>query len=100
MPSQTYKNTRMFAQAIGPETFPLSKFSFATVSSESTAPLPWKHIPDNGALFAVFDTGRLHQSDGVIEEYSELKIVHGAERLVLMHRFCRSCELIPYGRIA
>jgi hypothetical protein len=66
---------------IGPASFPLSKFSFATVSGEFVKPIPWKHISDKGHLFAVFEDVSIANNGGV-EEKSQFRVLAEPEVMV------------------
>jgi hypothetical protein len=68
--------------AVGPTSFPLSKFSFATVSGELVKPIPWTHISDKGHLFAVFENVFLPKYDGIFEDKSQFKVLAEPELLV------------------
>lgn len=67
---------------VGPASFPLAKFSFATVSGEGVKPIPWTHIPDKGHLFAVFEGNGLPEQNGGTEENSRFKVL--AERDIVV----------------
>ncbi len=67
---------------VGPSTFPLSKFSFATVSGELVKPIPWTHIPDKGHLFAAFETVAVSDYSGKVDEKSQFKVLAEPEILV------------------
>ncbi len=60
---------------VGPASFPLSKFSFATVSGELVKPIPWTHISDKGHLFAVFENVAMQKYNGEVEESSQFKVL-------------------------
>ncbi|KAF7513180.1 hypothetical protein GJ744_010576 [Endocarpon pusillum] len=66
---------------IGPSTFPLSKFSFATVSGELVKPIPWTHIPDKGHLYAVFETVAVSDYSGRVDEKGQFKVLAEPEVL-------------------
>jgi hypothetical protein len=66
----------------GPATFPLSKFSFATVSGKLVKPIPWTHISDKGHLFAVFETVTVLKYNGEVTEKSLFKVLAEPEVLV------------------
>lgn len=67
---------------VGPASFQLSKFSFATVSGELVKPIPWMHISDQGHLFAVFENVTMPKYNGCIEEKSQFKVLVGPEVMV------------------
>lgn len=67
---------------VRPTSFPLSKFSFATVSGELVKPIPWTHISDKGHLFAVFENVATMKRDVESEEKSQFKVLAEAEILV------------------
>ena len=67
---------------VGPASFPLSKFSFATVSGEYVKPIPWTHVSDRGHLFAVFETVSLSKHNGTNYEKSQFKVLAEAEVMV------------------
>ncbi len=67
---------------VGPSTFSLSKFSFATVSGELVKPIPWTHIPDKGHLFAAFETVAVSDHSGNVKEKSQFKVLAEPEVLV------------------
>lgn len=56
---------------------PLAKYSYATVSADYTAPLPWTHISEN-KLFAVFVTTRT-QVAAEIEDQQRFRIVRDSQ---------------------
>lgn len=78
MPLHTFSHRPL----VGPESFPLSKFSFATVSGELVRPIPWTHISDKGHLFAVFENVATAKRDGKVEGKSQFKVLAEAEILV------------------
>lgn len=82
--SQLAMSSQTFLQRppVCPASFPLSKFSFATVSGELVKPIPWRHIPDKGHLFAVFENVTTTKRDGEVEEKSLFKVLAEAEILV------------------
>jgi hypothetical protein len=68
--------------AIGPASFSLSKFSFATVSGELVKPIPWTHISDKGHLFAVFEQVAMPEYNGKVTEKSQFKVLADPEVMV------------------
>lgn len=78
MPSQ------MLSQS--PVCLPLSKFSYATVSAENVAPIPWIHISANNRLFAVFETSSVRVEDGCFEDRQKLKVLQDPEIMVFAPR--------------
>lgn len=68
--------------ALGPTSFPLSKFSFATVSGELVKPVPWMHLSDKGHLFAAFEQITQPECDGEVEQKSQFKVLAGPEVMV------------------
>lgn len=69
---------------IGPVSFPLSKFSFATVSGELVKPIPWTHISDKGDLFATFENVAAQRYNDEAEEKTLFKVVAGCEVMVCL----------------
>ena len=79
MPSQGSQGSQ---GQTGPLCLPLVKYSYATVSSDNVAPIPWIHLSSKQNLVAVFDTLRLQSSQGQITEQSVLKVMKGPETMV------------------
>lgn len=67
---------------LGPTSFPLSKFSFATVSGDLVRPIPWTHVSDKGHLFAIFEQVTVPKYDGQAEEKSQFKVLAEPEIMV------------------
>ncbi|EXJ91296.1 hypothetical protein A1O1_04406 [Capronia coronata CBS 617.96] len=57
----------------------LLKFSYATVSNESIAPIPWIHLSSKNSLFAVFETSPVQLEDGRVEERQRFKVLRDPE---------------------
>lgn len=70
-------------QSQSPLCLPLLKFSYATVSNESIAPIPWIHLSSKNALFAIFETSPTQYGDGRTEERPKFRILQDPETLVL-----------------
>lgn len=71
------------SSTVGPTVMSLEKFSFATVSDESTSPIiPWKHLDDRNNLALVFETVRSQGFKGAVEEKQRLKVIRRSETLV------------------
>ena len=68
----------------GPISLSLSKFSYATVSEDSNAPIPWLHLSSKGNLFAVFQNGRTLDRLGHHQDQSRFRVVNGTEIMVRM----------------
>ncbi|KAL9621501.1 MAG: hypothetical protein Q9160_004031 [Pyrenula sp. 1 TL-2023] len=64
-----------------PIVLPLVKYSYATVSSDHVAPLPWTHISEN-KLFAVFATVRI-QTSTELEEQQRFRVVNDLKGAML-----------------
>jgi hypothetical protein len=62
----------------------LHKFSYATVSNESIAPIPWLHISTKNELFAVFETNCTQLGDGRVEQRQKFKVLRDPEVMVHM----------------
>ncbi|OAP62051.1 hypothetical protein AYL99_04254 [Fonsecaea erecta] len=75
MPSQ---GSQSFSQS-SPLCLPLAKFSYATVSGEGVAPIPWLHIGNKKALFAIFETSPVQLEDGRIEQRQKFKVLQDPE---------------------
>ncbi|EXJ76380.1 uncharacterized protein A1O5_00888 [Cladophialophora psammophila CBS 110553] len=58
---------------------PLLKFSYATVSNESIAPIPWIHLSSKDALFAIFESSPVQLEDGRTEERQKFKVLQDPE---------------------
>ena len=67
---------------LGPTSFPLSKFSFATVSGDLVKPIPWTHLSDRGHLFAIFEQVTIPKFNGEVEEKSQFKVLAEPEVMV------------------
>lgn len=65
-----------------PLCLPLLKFSYATVSSESIAPIPWIHLSSKNSLFAVFETSPVQLENGCVEERQKFKVLRDPEVMV------------------
>ncbi|KIV83461.1 hypothetical protein PV11_05483 [Exophiala sideris] len=65
--------------AHSPLCLPLSKFSYATVSNESIAPIPWLHISGKNRLFAVFETSPTQMEGGRVEDRQKFKVLQDPE---------------------
>ena len=65
------------AQFPAPTVLPLAKYSYATVSAEHNAPLPWKHVSERD-MYAVFAMARAQTSAGV-EETQRFRIARDAQ---------------------
>lgn len=81
MPSQT----PLPSDTLEPIVLPLVKYSYATVSSDHVAPLPWTHISEN-KLFAVFATVRI-QTSSELEEQQRFRIVNDLKGAILVGYF-------------
>ncbi|KIW99174.1 uncharacterized protein Z519_00837 [Cladophialophora bantiana CBS 173.52] len=75
MPSQ---GSQILSQ-LSPLCLPLLKFSYATVSNESIAPIPWIHLSSKDALFAIFETSPIQLEDGRAEERQKFKVLQDPE---------------------
>ncbi|KIX98410.1 uncharacterized protein Z520_05711 [Fonsecaea multimorphosa CBS 102226] len=75
MPSQGCQNLSQSS----PLCLPLLKFSYATVSNESIAPIPWIHLSSKDALFAIFETSPVQLEHGRIEERQKFKVLQDPE---------------------
>ncbi|KIW14902.1 hypothetical protein PV08_07687 [Exophiala spinifera] len=62
-----------------PLCLPLFKFSYATVSAEGVAPIPWIHISGKNRLFAVFETISVQVEDGRFEDRQMFKVLQDPE---------------------
>lgn len=60
----------------------LSKFSYATVSEDTHAPIPWIHLSSNGSLFATFENGHVQNEFGQYKELRRFQVINGSETLV------------------
>ncbi|KAK4948679.1 hypothetical protein LTR10_012683 [Elasticomyces elasticus] len=65
--------------ARSPLCLPLSKFSYATVSNESIAPIPWLHISGKNRLFALFETSPTQMEGGRVEDRQKFKVLQDPE---------------------
>jgi hypothetical protein len=65
-----------------PISFPLSKFSYATVLEGTTAPIPWTHISSKGGLSAVFQIAPEQDPQGLGQDRRMFKVVNGTEVMV------------------
>lgn len=63
---------------------PLYKFSYATVSAESVAPIPWIHISGKSRLFAIFETNPVQLDDGRFEDRQKFKVLQDPEVMVYL----------------
>ncbi|KAL2428537.1 hypothetical protein ABEF91_008803 [Exophiala dermatitidis] len=62
-----------------PLCLPLLKFSYATVSNESIAPIPWIHLSSKNSLFAVFETSPVQLENGYVGERQKFKVLRDPE---------------------
>ena len=69
-------------ERVGPLCLQLAKYSYATVSTEHIAPIPWIHLSSRDNLVAVFDILRFQSSQGDITESTILKVMKEAEVMV------------------
>jgi hypothetical protein len=70
----------------------LVKYSFATVSIESVAPVPWVHVSSKNNLFAIFETAKTRRLDGTIEERPKFKVLRDPEIMVtFLIQMCWKC---------
>ncbi|KAK5050623.1 hypothetical protein LTR84_003905 [Exophiala bonariae] len=62
-----------------PSCLPLNKFSYATVSSEHIAPIPWIHLSSKSGLFAIFEASPTQLENGQLENRQKLKVLRDPE---------------------
>ena len=60
----------------------LSKFSYATVSEDTVAPIPWIHLSSKGNLFARFENVSLPDPFHRHQEQRKFRVINGKETLV------------------
>ncbi len=63
-------------------TLSLSKFSYATVSEDTVAPIPWIHLSSKGNLDARFENVALPDQFGQIQEQRKFRVINGNEIMV------------------
>lgn len=84
MPSQPLST---FSTSLpSPVCLPLNKFSYATVSSEHIAPIPWIHLSSKNGLFAIFETSPTQLENAQLEDRPKLKVLKDPEVMVFLYQ--------------
>jgi hypothetical protein len=73
------------AAQLAPLCLSLHKYSYATVSNESIAPIPWIHLSSKTTLFGIFETVPVQLEDGSSEDRQKFKILNDPEVMVYTH---------------
>ena len=60
----------------------LSKFSYATVSEDTVAPIPWIHLSSKGSLYARFENVAIPDQFGQVKEQRKFRVINGTEIMV------------------